>query len=319
MYLIYLVFLSVNRILRIVFLILMLKKLPKIVVIVTFIPVLMSGYDCNDEYKAFAQVSDTADERILNNRVSLLKQSKNIAFNLNSYTNKDIRNILIGLGYLAFDSSTPSQNSPWTTTNNPLIDKPTKEAIRKFQQEYKLKADGGVGIDTKKAMSNEIIKLQNNLKRHGFANDIKKPLNKPLYGPATYEAVKRFQINRGDLKQNGIATIQIRKLLELATLPPKKDLQLTNLCIEFQKTPNDPNYIDALEYLQSQIPIPVLNNFINQWRGTNFVNPEPLNLINVCKYYNPTAQGRQTDALINLKKNISPDIFNNFTNRWMKG
>jgi len=241
----------------------------------------------------------------------VIKEPKSMATN---YTNEAIRNILIGFGYLAPDSN-PGSNPPWKTNNNPLTDERTVTAIKKFQQDYPpLKADGVAGEQTKKVLHDTIVQLQNNLKRHGFATDAQIPSTQPYYGPNTYEAVKRFEQKQG-LTVNGIADKQARTLLNQASLPVN-NIRLIDVCIQFKSNPKKPSYLEALNYLQTQLSSDILIEFTNQWRQTNDVNPAIVKLTDVCNSY--VAKPHQDRALNYLQSQISPDVYKRFTELWKK-
>jgi peptidoglycan hydrolase-like protein with peptidoglycan-binding domain len=240
----------------------------------------------------------------------VIKEPKSMATN---YTNEAIRNILIGFGYLAPDSN-PGSNPPWKTNNNPLTDERTLTAIKKFQQDYSLKADGIAGDQTKKVLHDTIVQLQNNLKRHGFATDTQIPSTQPYYGPNTYEAVKRFEQKQG-LSVNGIADKEARNLLNQTSLTPK-NIRLIDVCIQFKQNPKKPNYVEALNYLQTQLSSDVLIEFTNQWRQTDDVHPSIVQLTDVCNSY--VAKTHQDKALNYLQSQISPDVYKRFTELWKK-
>jgi len=231
-----------------------------------------------------------------------------------NYTNEAIRNILIGFGYLAPDSN-PGSNPPWKTNNNPLTDERTLTAIKKFQQDYPpLKADGAAGDQTKKVLHDTIVQLQNNLKRLGFATDAQIPSDKPYYGPNTYDAVKRFEQKQG-LTVNGIADKEARTLLSKPSLPAN-NIRLIDVCIQFKENPKKPSYLEALNYLQTQLSSDILIEFTNQWRQTNDVNPAIVKLTDVCNSY--VAKPHQDRALNYLQSQISPDVYKRFTELWKK-
>ncbi len=232
-----------------------------------------------------------------------------------TYSNEAIRNILIGFGYLAPDSNAPGSSPPWKTNNNALTDERTITAIKKFQQDYPpLKVDGAAGDNTRKVIYDTIVSLQNNLKRHGFANDTQIPSDKPYYGPETYKAVTRFEQKQG-LTVNGIADKEARTLLSQASLPAN-NLRLIDACIQFKSNPKNPHYIEALNYLQGQLSSDVLIEFTNRWRQTEDVNPSIVKLTDVCNSY--VAKTHQDKALNYLQSQIAPDVYKRFTELWKK-
>jgi peptidoglycan hydrolase-like protein with peptidoglycan-binding domain len=242
----------------------------------------------------------------------VIKEAKNMATN---YSNEAIRNILIGFGYLAPDSNVPANSPPWKTNNNPLTDERTVTAIKKFQQDYPpLKADGIAGEKTKKVLYDTIVSLQKNLKRHGFATEAQIPSDKPFYGPETYEAVKKFEQKQG-LRVNGIADKEARTLLNQTNLPPN-NVRLIDVCIQFKSNPKKPSYLEALNYLQTQLRSDILIKFTNDWRQTKDVNPVIVKLTDVCNFYE--AKPHQDKALNYLQNQISPDVYKRFTELWKK-
>jgi peptidoglycan hydrolase-like protein with peptidoglycan-binding domain len=243
------------------------------------------------------------------------------------YSFEVIRHILIGLGYLApeIDPNPDPRFAPWKRNNNSLTDNLTKEAITKFQKQYsqKLVVDGNADSETQEVMQDTIKGLQNRLKFHGFATNAEIPSDKPFYGPATYKAVKKFQKSQG-LTENGIASVEQRQILQQPTLTPNKpqpqpqtQLKLIDLCLQFQKKPQNPSYIAALNNLQHNLPKDVLHKVTNKWRGTNDQNPELVKLTNVFTYYDDTNPNHR-DALNHLQSQITPAIYKEFINLWNK-
>ncbi|MEH1836657.1 MAG: peptidoglycan-binding domain-containing protein [Nostoc sp.] len=234
-----------------------------------------------------------------------------------------IRHILIGLGYLAPEidpNPDLTKFAPWKRNNNSLTDDPTEEAIKKFQKQYsqKLVVNGNADLETRSVMEDTVKGLQNRLKFHGFATNAEIPPDKPFYGPATYTAVKKFQKSQG-LTENGIATIEQRQILQQSSLTnkPHSQLKLINLCLQFQKNPQNPSYIAALNNLQQNLPKDVLYKVTNKWRGTNDQNPEIVKLTNVFTYYDDNNQNHR-DALNHLQSQITPAISQAFLSLWNK-
>ncbi|WP_392535011.1 peptidoglycan-binding protein [Nostoc sp. C117] len=241
------------------------------------------------------------------------------------YSPQVIRHILIGLGYLAaeIDPNPDPQFAPWKRNNNSLTDDPTEEAIKKFQKQYspKLAVNGNADADTRQVMEDTIKGLQNRLKFHGFATNAEIPSDKPFYGPATYQAVKKFQKSQG-LTENGIASVEQRQILQQDTLTPNKPQpqaqpKLIDLCLQFKKNPQNPSYIAALNNLQQNLPKDVLHKVTNKWRGTNDQNPEIVKLTNLFTYYDNNNQNHR-DALDHLQSQITPAIYKEFINLWNK-
>jgi Putative peptidoglycan binding domain len=232
-----------------------------------------------------------------------------------NYSNEAIRNILIGFGYLAPDSNVPGNSPPWKTNNNPLTDERTVTAIKKFQQDYPpLKADGDAGEKTKKVLYDTIVSLQKNLKRHGFATEAQIPSDKTFYGQETYKAVTRFEQEQG-FPVNGIADKEARTLLSKPSLPAN-NVKLIDVCIQFKSNPKKPSYLEALNYLQTQLMSGILKDFTNEWRQTKDVNPVIVKLTDVCNSYE--AKPHQDKALNYLQSQISPVVYKEFTKLWKK-
>lgn len=247
------------------------------------------------------------------------KESKSMAVS----SPEVIRHILIGLGYLAPEidpNPDLTKFAPWKRNNNSLTDDPTEEAIKKFQKQYsqKLVVNGNADLETRSVMEDTVKGLQNRLKFHGFATNAEIPPDKPFYGPATYTAVKKFQKSQG-LTENGIATIEQRQILQQSSLTnkPHSQLKLINLCLQFQKNPQNPSYIAALNNLQQNLPKDVLYKVTNKWRGTNDQNPEIVKLTNVFTYYDDNNQNHR-DALNHLQSQITPAISQAFLSLWNK-
>ncbi|MDZ8025921.1 MAG: peptidoglycan-binding domain-containing protein [Nostoc sp. ChiQUE01a] len=241
------------------------------------------------------------------------------------YSPQVIRHILIGLGYLApeIDPNPDPQFAPWKRNNNSLTDDPTEEAIKKFQKQYpqKLVVNGNADSETREVMEDIIKGLQNRLKFHGFATNVEIPSDKPFYGPATYKAVKKFQKSQG-LTENGIASVEQRQILQQPTLTPNKpqpqtQIKLIELCLQFQKNPQNPSYIAALNNLQQNLPKDVLHKVTNKWRGTNDQNPELVKLTNLFTYYDDNNLNHR-DALNHLQSQITPAIYKEFITLWNK-
>lgn len=257
------------------------------------------------------------------NRSLVTKEAKSMTV----YNPEVIRHILIGLGYLAPEIDPKpdlTKFAPWKRNNNFLTDDPTEEAIKKFQKQYsqKLLVNGDANVETRTVMEDTVKGLQNRLKFHGFATNAEIPPDKAFYGPATYLAVKKFQKSQG-LTENGIATIEQRQILQQSSLTnkpqpqPQSQLKLIDLWLQFQKNPQNPSYIAALNNLQQNIPKDVLYKLTNKWRGTNDQNPEIVKLTNVFTYYDDNNQNNR-DALTYLQSQMTPVISQAFLSLWNK-
>lgn len=100
---------------------------------------------------------------------------------------KYLQQNLIGLGYL-------------TGTADGSYGKQTREAVKKFQSAYGLSADGNAGYATQAAVRNAIVRLQVELRAHGF-----NPGGADgHFGSKTKKALKEFQSAYG-LKQTMVA------------------------------------------------------------------------------------------------------------------
>lgn len=100
---------------------------------------------------------------------------------------KSIQQNLIGLGYLS--GSADGSYGP-----------KTREAVRAFQSEFGLSADGTAGDDTQTALRNAVVRLQRELKDQGFNPGTADG----QFGSQTKTALKKFQKEK-DLPQTGEA------------------------------------------------------------------------------------------------------------------
>ncbi|ARV61525.1 peptidoglycan-binding protein [Nostocales cyanobacterium HT-58-2] len=124
----------------------------------------------------------------------------NVTFAAQTYTPRQFRAVLRGLGYNV------------KVSDAPLTDADTKKAIQEFQKGYKLQpADGIAGPKTQDFAATTVKILQANL------NLVAKP-NPPLprnqyYGPQTEAAVRQYQKKLG-LQETGIADLALRQRLD---------------------------------------------------------------------------------------------------------
>lgn len=108
---------------------------------------------------------------------------------------KLMQQALIGLGYL--DGTADGVSGP-----------KTKEAVRKYQKDYGLAADGTAGADTMTSLKNTVTALQSDLSRRGFYSG----KIDSSFGKGTQSAVKAYQ-KAAKLDQTGIAgTATMKKL-----------------------------------------------------------------------------------------------------------
>ena len=112
---------------------------------------------------------------------------------------KQLQQALIGLGYL-------------TGKADGSYGPKTREAVRSFQKDFGLGADGSAGPDTMTALKNAVVAIQNKLARKGhYSGKIDSS-----FGKGTQSAVKAFQRSVG-LDQTGVAgESTLKKLLGFA-------------------------------------------------------------------------------------------------------
>ncbi|MBD2435439.1 peptidoglycan-binding protein [Nostoc sp. FACHB-110] len=133
---------------------------------------------------------------------------------MTTYTNAQFRSILFGLGYLSPELAVFDQDFPLTSDNSPLTGNKTIQAIKNFQADYGLTADGIVGAKTMAQAEKVISILQYELNVVVQA-DI--PKDHPFYGPKTVAAVKKFAAQYFSEESqfiNGVASLEIRKTLD---------------------------------------------------------------------------------------------------------
>ncbi|MBW4626446.1 MAG: peptidoglycan-binding protein [Brasilonema octagenarum HA4186-MV1] len=132
-----------------------------------------------------------------------------VAFAARTYTPRQFRAVLRGLGY-----SVKVSDAPLTTAD-------TKNAIQEFQKGHKLKpADGIVGPKTQDVAAKIVETLQANLNLVAKPNPLL-PSNQ-YYGSQTEAAVKLYQKKLG-LQQTGIADLALRQKLTQQAKNIKKE------------------------------------------------------------------------------------------------
>jgi lysozyme len=153
-----------------------------------------------------------------------------------------------------------------------------------------------------------VVLLQKALKAKGF--DV--GTLDGSFGGKTKTAVLAFQ-KSAKLGADGIVGTRTWAALQ-AGAPPTTALSLINVCKSYGALPHQ---TQALQWLQQQIPKPVLDEFTKQWRqdsATSSMFTAPLTLINVCKSYGALAN--QDQALTALQQKLPKPTLDEFTKRW---
>lgn len=119
--------------------------------------------------------------------------------NLNRrYSPAEFRQLLRGLGYKV-------------TFGNILFDRNSKQAIRQFQEGYKLEIDGTANQQTQELAADLLTNL------HASLNLVVKPdpllPRNQFYGPHTEAAIRKFQ-KQYNFEETGIATLPVRMKLD---------------------------------------------------------------------------------------------------------
>ncbi|GEM_PF-956568 len=137
-----------------------------------------------------------------------------------------------------------------------------------------------------------------------------------IFGVNTEAAVIAFQKSKG-LTADGAVEAKTWKYLITSPSPeplPSKALILIDACKSY-KGLSEQN--EALEWLQGQISKPIMDEFTKRWRNQSSpetVQPQPLTLVNVCKYYRDLSH--QNEALEWLQGQISKAVLVQFAQRW---
>lgn len=134
-----------------------------------------------------------------------------------------------------------------------------------------------------------------------------------IFGSGTETAVKAFQKSK-NLTVNGVVDATTWKAL--ITSPPPEPLAsgpLIDACKSYKGTIEQNQ---ALEWLQAQIPTPVMDEFSKRWRNESSSTPstQPLSLVNVCKYY--ASLSHQNQAIEWLQEQISSEVWQQFAAQW---
>jgi lysozyme len=155
-----------------------------------------------------------------------------------------------------------------------------------------------------------VVALQQALKAKGFAVGT----IDGSFGGKTKTAVLAFQ-KSAKLGADGIVGTRTWAALQAgAPAPSTTALSLINVCKSYGALPHQ---TQALQWLQQQIPKPILDEFTKQWRqdsATSSMFTAPLTLINVCKSYGALAN--QDQALTMLQQKLPKPTLDEFTKRW---
>ncbi|HEY9851816.1 MAG TPA: N-acetylmuramoyl-L-alanine amidase [Leptolyngbyaceae cyanobacterium] len=142
-----------------------------------------------------------------------------------------------------------------------------------------------------------------------------------IFGSLTETAVMAFQKSRG-LAENGIVEEATWNALisSKPTEPPQTEaFTLIDACKIYKGLTEQ---IEALEWLQGQLSDIAIDLFSKKWRNQSLTNtpgisipPQPpLIMVNVCKYYRSLEH--QNQALQWLQEQISPEIWQDFIQKW---
>ncbi|HIK28824.1 MAG: GH25 family lysozyme [Oscillatoriaceae bacterium SKW80] len=164
--------------------------------------------------------------------------------------------------------------------------------------------------------NSKVMLIQKCLKNKGFAPGA----SDGVFGESTKLAVISFQKAMG-WEPDGIVGIKTWVALMdpfLQPIPqpepivqpqPPVIISLLEVCKSYKGFVHQD---DALDGLQEQIPLAIIEEFSQKWRNTTY--RAPVRLINVCKSY----QGlpHQEQALLWLQQQIPPNILENFAQKW---
>jgi lysozyme len=161
-----------------------------------------------------------------------------------------------------------------------------------------------------------VLDVQNRLKAKGF--DVGTPDGG--FGKRTKAAVITLQKSY-QLYADGIVGPKTWMVLQtlkppnpIINPPQPTPIQFVDVCRSYRQQPHQD---EALNWLQQQLPKPILDEFTQAWRqvtDTSTMNPTPLSFINVCKSYK--ALSHQDTAINRLQNQISPTTLNEFARRW---
>lgn len=234
------------------------------------------------------------------------------------YTNVEVRQILVGLGYLT-TSALPGV-FPFTTDDSPLTDSVTSKAIRSFQEQYKgpkLVVDGIYGNQTKAKLQEVMKILQDQLNIVVQAGII---ADQPFYGSQTFNAVKAFQSKTNVKNINGIASYDLRIVLNKAATDQLQPIKLTNIGKPNYDPQKFPHQDQALNWLQTQLTAAdypgVLSEFARQFRNQTTADNQPIKLTDVAAYLDGKKFPHQDKALNWLQTKLTSDDLSSFSKRW---
>ncbi|MFB2972428.1 N-acetylmuramoyl-L-alanine amidase [Aerosakkonema sp. BLCC-F183] len=135
-----------------------------------------------------------------------------------------------------------------------------------------------------------------------------------VFGTNTQTSVIGFQKSKG-LTADGVVEAKTWKAL-ITSAPPQplssEIISMVDVCKYYQSLPAQDR---ALEWLQGQIPKPIMDEFARKWRDRTSPQPaQPLTMINVCKYYDGLSY--QNEALEWLEGQISKAVLEQFAQKW---
>ncbi|MBD2326634.1 GH25 family lysozyme [Alkalinema sp. FACHB-956] len=155
-----------------------------------------------------------------------------------------------------------------------------------------------------------VLELQKLLKGKGL--DVGNPDGD--FGLKTKNAVRTFQ-SAQKLAVDGIVGSKTWNALlsssGMTTPRPPSNSTLVDVCRSYKALAHQDQ---ALQWLQSNIAKPILDQFTLQWRQTQSVSTSPLSFINVCKSYK--ALPHQIQALQQLQQKLPQATLSQFLQIW---